>query len=765
MDRDSDSDAFLVELRAVFRDELDDQLATLEREVVVLARTDASPETMRAAVREIYRAVHSLKGAARAVDFPAIERTCHALENTLAPVRVLSSHDDTPLDVEAIRVATERTMQSLRAWVSEHLPRARPEPMPGEAAPPTAPAAHAPPRAPAAHLSPLVPATQAPAPAQPPPAPALPAQPAPAQPPAQPPAGPGLAAEPAPGSETVRVSAERVGRLLDQGEELVALTVRGARAQGGFAVFDDTLAELRRQLDAIRRMTRTMPELASAVGSAQAAVQTLSVWSLEQRRQQHLAWDEAMARSAALAQDTRLLRLVRVGTLRPALERAVLETARGLGKTVSFALEGEHVELDRRVIERLRAPLVQLLRNAVDHGIEPPAERLRAGKPADGRIEVHARTAGAEAVLRVRDDGRGFDFARVRVLARASGVPVPEDAGDQALFELALQPGFSTRAEASIISGRGMGLDIVRQRVAEMQGSLTLDSPPGAGAAIEIRVPVDLGVMRGLLVEARGARFLLVQSAVERVVRVRPEDERTLEGRRHLFHEGAMIPLADLGTALRLGGRSRASADTARPCVILASAERRIAYTVDALGDLRDIIIRPLGPRVRRSGLITGAAVVGDGEIACVLDAAVLARSGRAEEGAPVSVQSARRAATVLVVDDSVTTRQLLRSILETGGYDCEIAEDGEAAWHRLTAGEAIDLIVSDIEMPRLDGFQLLSRVRSSPKTAQLPFVLVTALSDDADRRRALELGADAYVVKDRFDQEALLDTVKELLP
>lgn len=728
---DRDSDKLLADLRAVFRDELDDHLATLDREVVVLARTGAAPAAVRAAVREIYRAVHSLKGAARAVDFPAVEWTCHALENTLAPVRGVAGQDDAPLDIEAIRVATEQTMQSLRAWAGEHL--SRPEPAPGQPArldqPPADRASGPEPRSPLAG------------------------------------AAPGPDALPAPGSETVRVSAERVGRLLDQGEELVALTVRGARSQGGFAVFDDTLAELRRQLGAIQRMTRAVPALAGAVSSAQAAVQTLSVWSLEQRRQQHLAWDEAMARSAALAQDTRLLRLVRVGALRPALERAVLETARGLGKTASFALEGDHVELDRRVIERLRAPLIQLLRNAVDHGIEPPAERVRAGKPAAGHIEVHARTAGAEAVLRVRDDGRGFDFERVRMLAHASGVPLAEDASDQALFELALQPGFSTRAEASATSGRGMGLDIVRQRVAEMQGRLTLDSPPGAGATIEIRVPVDLGVMRGLLVEVRGARFLLVQSAVEKIVRVRPEDERTLEGRRHLLHEGALIPLADLGAALRLGGRSRASADTARPCVVLASAERRIAYTVDALGDLRDIIIKPLGPRVRRSGLVTGAAVVGDGEVACVLDAAGLARSGRAEESVPVPAESTRRAATLLVVDDSVTTRQLLRSILESGGYDCEIAEDGEAAWHRLAAGEDIDLVVSDIEMPRLDGFQLLSRVRSSPKTAQLPFVLVTALSDDGDRRRALELGADAYVVKDRFDQDALLDTVKELLP
>ncbi len=563
----------------------------------------------------------------------------------------------------------------------------------------------------------------------------------------------------------MRVSVERVGHLLDQSEELVAIAARGSRARDGFAVFDDSLADLRRQLDTIRRSTRSLPAVASAVSSAQAALETLSVWSLEQRRQQHLAWDEATTKSATLAQDTRLLRLVRVGSLRPALERAVLETARGLGKMVSFVLEGDHVELDRRVIERLRAPLVQLLRNAVDHGIELPGARARAGKPVAGCIQIHARTAGAEAVLRVRDDGIGFDFERMRGLARASGMPVAEDADDQALFELALQPGFSTRAVASATSGRGMGLDIVRQRVAEMQGSLTLDSTPGAGATIEIRVPVDLGVMRGLLVEVRGLRFFLVQSAVETVLRLRPEDERTLEGRRHLFHDGAMIPLADLGTALMLGGRSRAGADTPRPCVVLASAERRIAYMVDALGDLRDVVIKPLGPRVRRSGLVTGAALVGEGEVACVLDAAGLARHGRAEESTPRLVESTRRAATVLVVDDSVTTRQLLRSILESGGYDCTIAEDGEAAWHRLTAGDAFDLVVSDIEMPRLDGFQLLSRVRSSPKTSQLPFVLVTALSDDADRRRALELGADAYVVKERFDQEALLDTVKELLP
>lgn len=748
-----DNDALLAELRAVFRDELEDHLATLEREVVVLARPDAAPGALRAAAREIYRVVHSLKGAARAVDMHEVESVCHALENALAPVRSA----DARLDADAIRTATERAMETLRAWADAHLAGAHAA---GASAGASAGAVVG------ASAGAVVGAVAG----------AVDRQAVRSSPRIRIPriagerAGTDGESEQATeedlalaGADTVRVSAERMGRLLSQSEELVTITARGGRARDGFAVFDDTLAELRRQLGAVRRAVRRGSPAATAATSAMAALQTLSVWFLDQRRQQRAAWDEATVKATTLAHDTRLLRLARLSNLSPVLERAVLDAARSLGKQVTFAMHDDGAEVDRRVIEHLRDPLIQILRNAVDHGIEPPEERVHAGKPAAGRIEVHVRAAGSDAILQVRDDGRGFDLARVREVALARGMAVHAD-DDRALLELVLEPGFSTRASASATSGRGMGLDIVRQRVAAMQGRLTLDSAQGAGAGITIRVPVDLGVMCGLVVEVRGARFILVQTAVETVLRLRPGDTRTVEGRRHLLHEGSLIPLADLGTALGLG-RGRACRDTPRPCVLLASAQRRVAYTVDALGALRDIVIKPLGPRVRRAGFVTGAALVGQGEVACVLDASALARYGRAEEGTAAPAESARPTATILVVDDSVTTRQLLRSILESAGYACEVAVDGEAAWHRLAVGAPVDLVVSDIEMPRLDGFQLLSRVRSSPRTAHLPFVLVTALSDDADRRRALELGADAYVIKARFDQQALLGTVEELLP
>lgn len=698
----SDDDILLRELRAVFQGELADHLESLERGAAVLARPDLGEERAQETSREIYRAAHSLKGAARAVGFDAVERLCHHLEERLGPVR-----RGGVLDATEIREVVEDAVGHLRAWEREHR---------GESS------------APATEVRSAVEASAPPAPAT---------------------------------GETVRVSSQRIGALQRLTEEVLAHTAEGRALAGTFAAIDDNLLALRRRLQDARRRLGDPAAVSDALDSAEAVLQTLSLWSKDLERRERVAWAGLSRRIGALNDETRSLRSTRLDTLAPFLERTAFEAARDLGKTIELELSGGDAELDRRLVERLRDPLGHLLRNAVDHGIESPEERQRSGKPAAGRIAIEARLSGTELSLTVIDDGRGIDVEEVLAAAAERGI---EFAAPGHPLDLLFEPGFSTRAEATGTSGRGVGLDVVRQRVSELHGRVSMESSRRLGTRVRVVVPGDLSSVRGLVVGIRGSRFVLVETAVERVCRVHARDEVRTEGRRYARVDGAVLPLADLARTLGLAGRAP-EGDGPRPAVVLAVGERRMVYLVDALLDSRAVVVKPLGRRVRRVAFIAGATSLGGGELACVLDAAELAEAGRAERLVDTPSPRQRRRPRLLVVDDSVTTRQLLCSILGAAGYDCEAVSDGEVAWVRLGSGDEVDLVVTDVEMPRLDGFQLLARMRSAPRTSSIPVVLVTALSSDDDRQRAAELGAEAYVVKGRFDQTALLDAVEELLP
>jgi two-component system chemotaxis sensor kinase CheA len=340
-------------------------------------------------------------------------------------------------------------------------------------------------------------------------------------------------------------------------------------------------------------------------------------------------------------------------------------------------------------------------------------------------------------------------------------VRAPQDA-----LALLFEPGFSTRDEVTALSGRGVGLDVVRMRVAQMHGRVEVESDAGRGSRFVLTVPLDLSVMRGVVVRVRDVRAVIVSTVVAGLRRVAESDLRTIEGHLYLDEAGALVPLADLDATLGFppaAGAPRA-ADARVPCVILAVGERRVAFRVDALLEEREVVVKPLNARVRRAAFVSGAAVFGDGEVVIVLDAADLTRNARPAASAAASGEGPAARRRVLVADDSVTTRQLERTILESAGYDVAVAADGQAAWELLSADERFDAVVSDVEMPRLDGFQLLTRVRSTPRLASLPFLLVTALAQSADQQRALDLGASAYVVKSRFDQDELLDTLEQLL-
>jgi CheY-like chemotaxis protein len=380
---------------------------------------------------------------------------------------------------------------------------------------------------------------------------------------------------------------------------------------------------------------------------------------------------------------------------------------------------------------------------------------------------VRARVAGSELALRVEDDGRGVDEEALAILATERGIDLTDLARRDRLG-LLLRPGWSTRRDVSAFSGRGVGLDVVRQRIAALRGRVELESTPHQGTSLLLQVPLDLSATRLVVFTLGDAKLALVTSSIERLVRVSPSELAVVAGQLHLPRSvaGDLVPLADLSATLGLPARSFSESERAFPCLLVVAGDRRIALRVDALLDERDAIVAPLHPRLRSVPFVLATTILAEGEIALVLDATELAVSavratvGDAGAGAAAAVRAARR---ILLVDDSVTTLQLERTLLESAGFEVKTASDGEQALQILDSGETFDALVTDIEMPRLDGLSLAARVRRRPGTSALPIVLVTGLAQDEQRRRALEIGVNAYIVKGRFDEDELVEILEQL--
>jgi two-component system, chemotaxis family, sensor kinase CheA len=446
------------------------------------------------------------------------------------------------------------------------------------------------------------------------------------------------------------------------------------------------------------------------------------------------------------------------------LDRTARDVARGAGKDVELVVAGADVLLDRAVAEALRGPLVHLVRNAADHGLEAPAERAAAGKPERGQVTISAVLRGGEVEVTVADDGRGLDLGAIGARARAEGLP--EDADPRTLARLVFLPGFTTAGEVTDVSGRGVGLDEVRAGVEALQGSVDVETTPGRGTRFVLLVPLTLVALRALLVRAGGETLAIPATHVRRVLAVHPEDVRAIGGRDTITLDGTAVPVAVLAEVIGLPTPPPTARAASVPVLVVAAAGRLVALAVEALLVEREVQIRSLGARVRRAPHVAGAAILPDGEVSLILHVPAVIATALGRAGATAlhrALEAPRRRHRVLLVDDSPTTRTLERSILEGAGYLVATAADGEEAWGILER-EGADALVADVEMPRLDGFALTAAVRGSPRHAGLPVVLVTARDADADRARGLAAGASAYLVKSTFDQRSLLETLQQLL-
>ena len=443
------------------------------------------------------------------------------------------------------------------------------------------------------------------------------------------------------------------------------------------------------------------------------------------------------------------------------LPRTLRDAAVSVGKSARLEIAGAEVEAERSVLEMLRVPLMHLVRNAVDHGLESPEERAAAGKDPEGTVRVAATIRGDRLRVTVSDDGKGVDVAAIRRRLIEQNRPAPES--DAEIARLMFEEGFSSRNDVNAISGRGVGLAIVHDAAENVGGSVDVTWKKGKGTAITMEVPVSVAITRALLVDVGGYQAALPSAFVDRIERIPRDRVKTLNGASVLDGGDAPVPLVSL--AARLGEPYAADIiDTPTLVVVWLSAlSRRLAVVVRDVVDERELVLRPI-PFGGGGALSAGAALLAGGNVAIVLDVPGLIADKRSgESGVNFKSAERERPRRILVTDDSITTRTLEASVLTAAGYDVTTAVDGMDGW-RLVQEGSFDLVVSDVQMPRMDGLEFCRRIRANPKVASIPVILVTSLDKPEEKLEGLEAGADAYITKSSFDQETLLGTIRQLI-
>jgi two-component system chemotaxis sensor kinase CheA len=469
--------------------------------------------------------------------------------------------------------------------------------------------------------------------------------------------------------------------------------------------------------------------------------------------------------SATLRDDLRDIRMVPASLALEPLRRTVRDVASRQGKEVELELVGGDARLDRRVLDELKAPLVHLIRNAVDHGIELPAERRAAGKDPKGSIVVRVEPRGSRIGLVVTDDGSGLSLERVRASAVKEGVLTSEAAAampDAEVARLIFRPGVSTSQGVTAISGRGVGLDVVLEAVLRLQGSIEVSFVPGRETCFSIDLPLTLAATLGVLFRAGGEVGAFPAAAIERSLRLGPNDLGTVGGKATVVLGSHQIPYVLLAQVLGLPSAVSSTAKN-RPAIILSMGGQRVALGVDELLGQQQLVVNTLGSRAARVGHLAGASVLDDGRVIGVLNPAEILRRARPENLDPTRAQAPARIR-ILVADDALTTRSAMKALLEIAGFTVLPAADGEEAL-ALLRQTPCQLVVSDVQMPRMDGLTLARSIKSDPQLGSMPVILVTSLDSPEDRAAGLRAGADGYLVKREVERGKLLELVRQLLP
>jgi two-component system sensor histidine kinase and response regulator WspE len=792
MTPDQMRDASLFEL---FTLEAEAQTQVLSAGLLALERNPTQADQLEACMR----AAHSLKGAARIVGVDAGVSVSHVMEDCLVEAQEGRLHLK-PEHIDALLMGTDMLMRiatpgessvgqsDVDGYVALMNDLIKPGARPAAAAPNLAPSMEDLLLANAQSLvesvqSALGPAAfGAPLTGQPLPADLLlPVPPAPAavnetedEPPG-PKSGGRLERRVAEGGERVlRVTAERLNNLLDLSSKSLVETQRlkpyltamqrVKRSQSGASrALDNLEALLDANVDPDAQ--KALEEARRLLGEAQHLLiqQTSDLdefgWQASQRAQ--LLYDTALA-----------CRMRPFADVLAGQARMVRDLGRSLGKQVRLEIEGEKTQVDRDVLEKLEAPLTHLLRNAVDHGIEAPEQRIAAGKPAEGLIQLRASHQAGLLVVELIDDGAGVDLERLRrsiIQRKLSPEETAAQLSEEELLSFLFLPGFSMRDKVTEVSGRGVGLDAVQHMVRQLRGGVELVQRAGQGSRFHVEVPLTLSVVRSLVVEVGGEAYAFPLAHIERMRDVQADEIVQLEGRQHFWHEERHVGLVAASQLLnRPAGQNN---EDVLKVVVIRERDAVYGVAVERFIGERTLVVLPLDPRLGKVQDISAGALLDDGSAVLIVDVEDMLRSvekllntGRLERidrrNRQLDNQVRKR---VLVVDDSLTVRELERKLLLSRGYEVAVAVDGMDGWNALRA-EDFDLLITDIDMPRMDGIELVTLLRRDSRLQSLPVMVVSYKDREEDRRRGLDAGADYYLAKASFHDDALLDAVVELI-
>jgi two-component system, chemotaxis family, sensor kinase CheA len=751
------SDEFAKSLLATFRAEADDHLKNITSGLIELEK-DLDPQVKVEIIETVFREAHSLKGAARAVNLTDIEAICQSLESVFSALKRqeidpghfmfdilhqavdilnelnLSSPKDARTDKDRISKIIEKIakIETGQADVVNGLPE------------------------PPAMQADKITCRQERMP-----------------------------------SDTIRISIEKMDALLMQGEELLSVKLMADRHlediheliqmfgiwQKQWSKIYPTICEVRRLQERNDKQGKKrrkndiqnykVLEFGDLMHDNMKALEN-KLTNLRRTGDRHCYTTELMVDN--LLEEMKNILMLPFSTLLETFPKFVRDLSRDQSKDIDLAISGEEIEIDRRILEKMRIVFIHLLRNAIDHGIEAPEVRLRNKKSPRGKINIIvSRMDGNRVDILLSDDGTGIDMQALKDVSIRKGIISSEDAAkltDQDMMDIVFRSGVSTSPIITDISGRGLGLAIVREKIESLGGQILLQTHRNTGTSFRMTLPLTLITFRGLHVTVSDRDFIIPTTNVEKVLRVKRDEIKTVENRDTLSLNGVAMPILRLADTLELTGQN---GDLPMMTVmVLESQGKRIGFIVNEVLNEQEVLIKPLSQPLARVRNIAGATILGSGKVVPVLNISDLMKSavktamyGPKPGTSEIENEVIRKS--VLVVEDSITSRMLLKNILETSGYLVVTAVDGIDAMTLLKM-DKIDVVISDVDMPRMNGFDLTAKIRGDKKLAELPVVLVTALESREDRERGIDVGANAYIVKSSFDQSNLLEVIRRLI-